>query len=224
EAFAAYAESAPVTLVAAAWWWVALQRPLNGRRAGTIAATSWLCLCLAHRVGLIMLIPQTIRALIPRQDDTSSGRQWMFIGTLLGLGCALGLTFAINSGGTLVQDARELLGSLRHSSSWVPLPDIVCLTLLVTPLAALSPAFAGGTDFSWWRGPEGVVTIAAVVPLLPMLVLFPTAAHGLGAHRDWDLAALPGFIGEVSVASWLATTAARSFSRVTRLLIPVLLL
>jgi len=50
------------------------------------------------------------------------------------------------------------------------------------------------------RTPSALLFAVALVPLLPMLLLFPMAPHGLGVHRDWDLAALPGLLAGLAAA------------------------
>src|SRR5437660_1461531 len=61
EAFAGYAESAPLLLAAAAWWWWALARPHTTPGRAATAVVGWLAVALAHRSGLVLLLPQLLR-------------------------------------------------------------------------------------------------------------------------------------------------------------------
>lgn len=84
EAFAGYAESAPLLLVAVVWWWTELERPLQGRAQVVRTTLAWLALALAHRMGLVLLVPQLLRALSPAlPGDTLAARRALFAGSLL---------------------------------------------------------------------------------------------------------------------------------------------
>jgi len=207
ETFAGYAESGGIVLAAGAWWWATLLAPLERPRHALAAALGWAALFLSHRVALVALIPQFARALIPLEGDRPAARRWL-AGLSLVAG-ALAIT-ALSTGvasQALGQDFEELGMSLTdwRALRLVASPDLVNLTLLVMPLALLAPFLAGARVLrEFLRTRRFALHAIAFVPLTPLLVIFPSAPHGLGAHRDWELAALPGLIASSAGAALLA--------------------
>lgn len=67
-------------------------------------------------------------------------------------------------------------------------------------------------------------TEAALVPMAPLLISFPMAAHGLGAHRDWDLALVPGLLATTFAGAALVRLDAPRLRGALAMLLPALLL
>lgn len=222
EVFACYAESGSVTLVFGALWWLAMLRPIHRPRHVVWAVLAWLAFACAHRLALVALVPQFARALTIRlEGDDERSRRWLAAGTL---GAAL-LAAAVGSATTeavLAQDFRELLVTAGRFTSAA---DLFNLLLVVAPLALLAPAVVGLARLrEVARSPLGALYATAFVPMAPLLVSFPMAAHGLGAHRDWDLALMPGLLATTFAAAALARLDAPRLRGALAMLLPALLL
>jgi len=193
QAFAGYAESAGLMLVAAVWWWAALLVPVDGRAPALRVAGAWIVLFMSHRLGLVMLLPQAWRAIgTPLEGDRPEARRLLLALTAAELVlAAMWLQYATPGVG-LARDLREFLGSLRSDGGprLTPASDALTLVALLSPLVPLAALLAGREARAAARGPELPLMLAAAVPLLPTLFVFPVAPSGLGAQRDWDLAAL----------------------------------
>lgn len=225
QVFAGYADGWPLTLAIAAWWWWALDRPHAAPRDALLAAALWLALVLAHRLGWVMLAPMAWRALAgARPGDGPRARAWLAGGTLAAAAVALALGIAI--GGTaLPQDLADLRATLAGPGGprLVPAWDLANLLALLMPFALLAPFLAGREARSAFvRSPSAGLFAAALVPLLPMLLLFPVAPHGLGAHRDWDLAVLPALFAGLAGARLLALAGEPAARRALLLVLPLL--
>ena len=207
QTFAGYAESGGIVLAAGAWWWVTLLGPLERPRQALAAALAWAALFLSHRVALVALLPQLARALVPLEGDRAPARRWLVVLSLTaGALAVLALRSGIGSQ-AIGQDFEELGMSLTdwRSLRLVAAPDLANLVVLVMPLALLAPLLAGAnTVREFLRTRRFVIHAAAFLPLTPLLIIFPSAPHGLGAHRDWELAALPGLIANSAGAALLA--------------------
>ena len=207
QTFAGYAESGGIVLTAGAWWWATLLGPLDRPRRALAAALAWAALFLSHRVALVALLPQLARAFIPLEGDRPLARRWLVFLTLAaGALAALALRSGIASQ-AIGQDFEELGMSLSdwRSLRLVAAPDLANLVVLVMPLALLAPWLAGAkTVHEFLRSRRFAIHAVAFLPLTPLLVIFPSAPHGLGAHRDWELAALPGLIANSGGAALLA--------------------
>lgn len=222
EVFAGYAESGSVTLVFGALWWLAMLRPIGRPRHAVFAVLAWLAFACSHRLALVALVPQFARALMIRLDgDDDRSRRWLALGTL---GAAI-LTAVAGSATTeavLAQDFRELLVT---AGRFTPATDLLNLLLVVAPLALLAPAIAGVARLrEVARSPLGALHAAAFVPMAPLLISFPMAAHGLGAHRDWDLALVPGLLATTFAGAALARLEAARLRGALAMLLPALLL
>jgi hypothetical protein len=207
QTFAGYAESGGIVLAAGAWWWATLLAPLERPRHALAAAMAWAALFLSHRVALVALAPQLARAFIPLEGDRAPARRLLVV---LSLAAAALAFLALRSGvasQAIGQDFEELGMSLHdwRSLRLVAARDLVNLIPLVMPLAVLAPLLAGAaTVREFLRTRLFTLHAVAFVPLTPLLVVFPSAPHGLGAHRDWELAALPGLIANSAGAALLA--------------------
>ncbi|MGH7741239.1 MAG: hypothetical protein ACRENS_04380, partial [Candidatus Eiseniibacteriota bacterium] len=209
ETFAGYAESGGIVLAAGAWWWATLLAPIQRPRHALAATLAWGVLFLSHRVALVALLPQFARALIPLEGDRAPARRWLAAfslaaGTLAWAALATGVASQ-----ALGQDLQELGMNLHdwRSLRLVPPVDLANLIVLVMPLALLAPLLAGGRTLGeFLRTRLCMLHAAAFLPLTPLLLVFPSAPHGLGAHRDWELAALPGLIANSAGAALLAST------------------
>jgi hypothetical protein len=206
EVFAGYAESGGLLLATATWWWAEMLAPLTGRGQALRTALAWLVLFLAHRIGLVMLLPLAWRALgPPLAGDTADGRRWLIGAGLAGTAIA-GVTLLLGAGGRqLGLDAGDLLPALPTMLRAVPPSDVLNLLLLVAPLAWLAPWPAGRARLAeFLRAPEARLVLIAALPLLPLVWIIPAGASALGAHRDWDLGTLAGFTLTLGAALLLA--------------------
>ncbi len=193
EAFAGYAEAAGVVAVAAVWWWAEMLAPLEGAAQAWRVAAAFMALVLAHRVGLVMLLPLLWRSLGPAASaDRPAGRR-----ALLGLTAAAVIVVAVVSlasgaGRQLAADARDLLRAARGFEAHPS--DIANSLALVAPLAVLAPVLSGRVGWvAWLREPAFQWIAAGAAPLLVALAwLFTVGESGLGAHRDWDANVLLG--------------------------------
>jgi hypothetical protein len=208
QAFAGYAEVWALALAVAAWWWTSLDRPFTRPRDALRAAALWLLLFLSHRLALVMLVPQAWRALgPPLAGDRPAARRLHLVLTLAlaALALALGAHAGVPA---LGRDAGDLARSLfdpaapRVTPPW----DLFGLLALTMPLALLAVPVAGRHALvAAARSPRAALALAALVPLAPMLLVYPVAPHGMGAMRDWDLAALPGLIASLAAAGLVAS-------------------
>lgn len=225
--YAGYADGWPLTLAVAAWWWWSLDRPHPSPAHAALPAALWLALVLGHRIGWVMLAPMAWRALAPaRAGDGTRARAGLAGATLAAAALAVALAGA-SGGSKLPQDFADLAATIagRSGPRLVPAWDLINLVLLVAPLALLAPALAGaGARAAFARSPGALLFAAALLPMLPMLVLFPVAPHGLGAHRDWDLAALPALLASLAAARLLALAGEARARRALWLAIPLLAL
>lgn len=222
QVFAGYAESGGVALAFGALWWVTLLRPLRVRRDALWAVLAWLALALAHRIALVALVPQLVRALAVRLDgDEDSPRRDLLAGTIAA-GVAAIVVGSSAAGGAVGRDLSELLGGLGRIT---PPFDVLNMAVLAMPFALLAPWLAGPRNLrAAARSPEGALHAVALLVLLPLLLVYPTAAHGLGAHRDWELAVLPGFVAASFVAHAFAKLDAERRRGALVALLPALLL
>lgn len=225
--FAGYADGWPLTLAIAAWWWWSLDRPHPTPGHAALPAALWLALVLGHRLGWVMLAPMAWRALRPaRTGDGARARAGLAVATIVAAAAAA--AFGSASGGSRVpQDVAELIATVAGPGGprLVPAWDLANLLVLVMPLAFLAPGLAdSGSRAAFARSESAPLFAVALVPLLPMLLLFAVAPHGLGAHRDWDLAALPALLAGLASARLLARTGDARLRRGLLLLLPVLAL
>lgn len=222
EVFAGYAESGSVILVFGGLWWWSLTATMHSRRRALLAVVAWLAFAAAHRVALVALVPQLLRAYSIRlEGDDDRARRWLGFGTLGAL-----FAGALASGeavrGVLAQDFGELFAT---ASRFTPLHDVVNLTVVVMPLALLAPLVLGAAPLrAELASPSGRLHLAAWLPLLPLVLVFPMAPHGLGPHRDWELAILPGWIATTFMAGALARMKPVRLRGALALLLPAQLL
>lgn len=222
EVFACYAESGSVTLVFGALWWLAMLRPIHRPRHVVLAVLAWIAFACSHRLALVALIPQFARALTVRlEGDDDRWRRWLAAGTLVGAILAA-VAGSATTEAVLAQDFSELLVTAGRFTSAA---DLFNLLLVVAPLALFAPAVAGVAGLrEVARSPLGVLHAMALVPMAPLLISFPMAAHGLGAHRDWDLALVPGLLATTFAGAALVRLDAPRLRGALAMLLPALLL
>lgn len=231
-AFAGYAESTALLLAAATWWWSALVRPLERPSRALVLALAWLAVALTHRSALVLLLPQLVRAAVPWPGDRPRPRAVLAAATLAAVAATLwlpGLDAGARQVGVDLGPLRSALGALPA----LPPLDVVNGLLLVAPFA-----FAALLLFAGARGADGVapsaparaalarpalLTLTGAAPLALVAVLGWSAPNGLGAHRDWDLAATAGLLLSLAGAAWLAE-AGRARRAALALAVPVLAL
>jgi hypothetical protein len=227
ETFAGYAESGGIVLAAGAWWWVTLLRPLERPRDAAAVALAWLALFLSHRIALVALIPQLARAFIVLPGDRVAARRLLVAVSLVAGALAWAALRSGVASQALGQDFEELGMSLRdwRALRLVAPVDLANLVVLVMPLALLAPLLAGVRAVrEFVRSRSGLLHAIAFVPLTPLLLVFPAAPHGLGAHRDWELAALPGLIANSAGAALLVCAAPARRRAALWLVLPLLAL
>ncbi len=222
EVLTGYAESGGVLLVCGAFWWSRMLAPVDSPRRAALVVFAWLVLAAAHRVALVAVVPQLLRAYVIRlPGDDDRLRRWIGVGTLLAL-AAGALVGGAGVREVLAQDFTELLATLRR---FMPLHDVLNLVAVVAPLALLAPMVVGLRGLrEAFRSPRGRLHAAALVPMLPLVFVFPMAPHGLGAHRDWELAIMPGWIASSLAVTVLATLEPRRLRGALALLLPAQLL
>ncbi len=194
QAFAGYAESAGLLLASAVWWWAEMMAPLDRPRQAFKTAGAWLAMVLSHRLGLVMLLPLVWRALGPplAGDRPETRRRLLLLGGTAALLAGAG-TMAGGGGRQLGMDLRDMMAALTGIAQAVPPSDYLNTVALVAPLAFLAPWLAGRDAIAGFvRSPLAGPLIAGSLALLPLMWMIPANSHGLGAHRDWDLAALGG--------------------------------
>jgi hypothetical protein len=227
EAFAGYAESAGLLFAVAAWWWAALLAPLRRPRDGIVAAFAWLVFFSCHRVALAMLPVQVLRPVIAAGPDDQPGpRRAALIADALAAGMAAGF-FLLSRGRLSGMDLSQFLASVSGPAGprLVPLHDVLNLLVLVAPLALLVPAFVRREDWTAFvRAPQSRLIATAAVLLLPLLLVFPVAPNGLGAHRDWDLNGLLGISLTLGAGSLLARLPEQRLRSALVCVLPVLAL
>ena len=227
EVFAGYAESGGIVLAAGVWWWCLLLQPMTRRRDAAFCALAWFAFFLSHRIALVALAPQLARGILfPLEGDQPAPRHWLVALSLLAAAAAAVL-LTNGEGSALGQDISELGFGLRslHDIRFTPVTDLANLVAAVMPLALLTPLFAGREALrTLLRSRVFALHAVALLPLAPMLLVFPVAGHGLGAHRDWEIAALPGLLATslAGAALGLASPARRRGALIV--LLPLLLL
>ncbi len=226
QAFAGYAEAWALALAVAAWWWAVLLRPLAHPRDAVRTALLWLLLLLAHRLALVLLIAQAWRGFGPALADDRRAVRRLHVGLTLAAAVLALAAAALPGGATLGRDAGDLLRSLSARDLRLTPPwDLVNLVALALPLAVIAPLAAGRDALAAFaRSPRGALAFSALVPLAPLLLVFPVAPHGMGAMRDWDLVALPGLLASAGAASLLGGVPTARLERALRWLLPVLAL
>jgi hypothetical protein len=208
EAFAGYAESAGLVAAIAVWWWAQMLAPLRRPRDAVKLVGLWLALALAHRLGVVMLLPTLVRTLGPGlPGDRPEVRRWIPLALTPAVGLAVVLLLSAGGDAQLGRDVTETLYTVRaRALSSAALFGVANTLLLVAPLAWLAPWFAGRDAFAAWvRHPAFPVLVVAAAPLaIGPLWLFPMAPSGLGHHRDWDLSLLLGITLTVAAGLLLA--------------------
>lgn len=206
EVFAGYTESAGLLLATAAWWWAEMLAPLDGTRQAARTAGAWLVMFLGHRLGMVMLLPLAWRAFGPplAGDQPESRKRLAVLGVVAA--AIGGATMMLGAGGRqLGMDLGDMTGAVSGAWRVIPVSDYLNTVALVAPLAWLAPWLAGReaiTGFLAW--PAGRLLLSGAIPLLPLMWIIPANVHGLGAHRDWDLAVLGGFTLTLTAAALLA--------------------
>jgi hypothetical protein len=228
QAFAGYAESTAVLLATAVWWWAVTLAPLDRWWAAARIALAWLMVFLAHRLGLVLLAPQLWRSLAPAfEGDRPAARRLLLILTLAeAAAAAMVLTTAVLPGGSL-RDIRELLEGVLgpHGPRLTPPLDLVSLLAVVAAPALLAPALIGREGLATFaRSRPLALFVVAALALSPMLFVYPVAPSGLGPHRDWDLASLPGLSLTAAAAFALSRLPASRLRGALVVLLPVLVL
>ena len=206
QAFAGYAESAGLLLATAVWWWAEMLAPLDRPRQALRTGVAWLAMVLSHRLGLVMLLPLAWRALGPpfSGDRPDARRRLLLVGAAAALVAGAG-SMAGGGGRQLGMDLRDMAGAVTGMARIVPPGDYLNTVALVAPLAFTAPWLAGREAIAGFvRTPLAGPLIAGSLVLLPLMWMVPANSHGLGAHRDWDLAALGGLTLTVTVLALLA--------------------
>ena len=225
QAFAGYAESAGVTLAVAVWWWGSMLSPLARPQDSAILVTTWALVALAHRTGLLLLVPLALRLLgPPLAGDQPGVRRAALVGTAIAvLAIVIAGLRAVDT--QLVRDARELL-RLPAPDTWRSLPtDLLNLLALSAPLAILAPLLAGREGLRrFFADARTRILLVAALPLLPLVWPLPVAGNGLGVHRDWDLSALLGLTLTIAGACLLASLPVARRRAALTLIVPLLVL
>jgi len=206
EAFAGYAESTGLLLASAAWWWAEMLAPLDSHRQATRTAGAWLVLAASHRLGLVMLLPLAWRAMGPAHagDRPEARRRLLLLSAGAAALAAAGMA-ATGGGRQLGTDVRDLTAALASVLRAVPPSDFLNALALTAPLAFLAPWLVGRAAVAGFvRRPHAGPLVAGSLALLPLVWLIPANASGLGAHRDWDLAALGGVTLTITATALLA--------------------
>jgi hypothetical protein len=226
QAFAGYAESAGLLLTTAVWWWAEMLAPLDRPRQALRTAGAWLVLVLSHRIGLVMLLPLAWRALGPPLpgDRPEERRRLLLLGAAAAL--AGGATTMVAGGrGQLGMDLGDMVGALGIMLKAVPPSDYLNTVALVAPLAILAPWFSGRAALAGFaRSPLAGPLLVAAGVLLPLMWLVPANGHGLGAQRDWDLAALGGLTLTLAAVALLARLPAGRLRGALACALPLLVL
>lgn len=227
EAFAGYAESSGLLLVAATWWWAELLAPIEDRRAAFRAALAWLALALVHRIALVMLLPQAWRALGPAlPGDRPEARRLLLHYSLGAVALAAGMLLAGSGARLLADDWHNLVGTVptgalpRH----LGLADIANLLLLLAPLLLVSAVLLGAPPRDIPQRPGAWLLITATAPLMVLGPIMPVGTSGFGAHRDWDLNLLLGLTLTLGAARILARLPAARLAGALTAALPVLAL
>ncbi len=206
QAFAGYAESAGLLLASAVWWWAEMLAPLERTRQALRTAGAFLAMVLSHRLGLVMLLPLAWRALGPplAGDRPETRRRLLLLGAAAAL-VAGAWTMAGGGSRQIGMDLRDMMAALTGIARAVPPGDYLNTVALVAPLAFLAPWLAGREALAGFvRSPLAGPLIAGSLVLLPLMWMVPANAQGLGAHRDWDLAALGGLTLTLTTVALLA--------------------
>jgi len=224
EAFAGYADSAALIGVATLAWWGEMLAPLDRPARAWRLSVAFVALLLAHRMAIVMLLPQLLRALGPGLPGDRPAVRRALLG-LIGLAVALAIALAMAEGvgPQLARDVTELLRSLRP---WpARLLDVLSALIVVAPLAIAAPALAGRAGAEFRRDPRALWIVVGAAPLLLGLIwVFPVGENGLGAHRDWDTNVLLGVTLTVGAAIWLARAGAPRLQRALTAALPLLTL
>jgi len=212
-AFAGYAESTALLLVVAAVWWSELARPLDRVPRGLVAGLAWLALALTHRSALVLLLPQLLRALVPWPEDRPGARRALAGSTFAGAAAVLWLPGLDLGARQVGVDLNPLRAAFEHLPA-LPASDVANGMLLVAPLALAALLLVAGARDSAGVGDTGPgpaagsgpmpLALAGAVPLALVAVLGWSAPNGLGALRDWDLAAVAGLLASFAAAAALA--------------------
>ena len=207
QAFAGYAESAGLLLATAVWWWAEMLAPLDRPRQALRTAGAWLVMVLSHRLGVVMLLPLAWRALGPplAGDRPDARRRFLLVGAAAAL--VAGVVTMAGGGGRrqLGMDLSDMASALGSMARVVPPRDYLNTVALVAPFAFLAPWLAGREAIAGFvRSPLAGPLIAGSLVLLPIMWMVPANSHGLGAHRDWDLAALGGLTLTLTTLALLA--------------------
>jgi hypothetical protein len=226
QAFAGYAESAGLLLACAMWWWAEMMSPLDRPRQALLTAGAWLAMVLSHRLGVVMLLPLAWRALgPPLPGDRPESRRWLLVLGAAAVVVAGAGTLAGGGSRQIGMDLRDMAGALTGVARAVPPADYLNTLALVAPLAFFAPWLAGrqaGAEFL--RSPLAGPLIAGSLILLPLMWMVPANAHGLGAHRDWDLAALGGLTLTLTAVALLARLPSSRLCGALACVLPLLVL
>jgi hypothetical protein len=225
QAFAGYAESAGIVAVTAVWWWAEASGPLANRRQAWRTVAAFLAVALAHRAGIVLGLALLVRAAGPRGAwDEDGARRTLLLGGLGAIALVVAAAFATGVANQYATDAGDLMNAFRNSRFHAF--DLLNGLALVAPLALLS-LFASGASrrVEWLRSPAAVWTAAAAAPRLFVLgFLYPSAAHHLGAHREWESQLLTGITLTAAAASLLGGLETARRRAVLAVLLPPLVL
>lgn len=229
EAFAGYAESAGVVLVAGAWWWCEMLAPLDRRSRVVRLAGAWLLFLLFHRVALVLVPVMLVRGMRRHHpQDTDAARRESLVATAFAVLLGVVILAFASSGGRLGGDFADLFAVL---SGWlrgrrVPaLSDVLNLLVLVAPvawvaLATLRDPSRNARDTAGRGWLYGV----ALVSLFPMILALLTGPHELGGHRDWDTSVLFGWTLSLAAVDFILRLPAGRARAVLAAAVPVLAL
>lgn len=225
EAFAGYAESAPLLLAAVAWWWAELERPLDATPQSVRVALAWLAAGLAHRMGLVLVLPMLLRALGPALPGDVPRARRALLGATVAIALALLFVPGFDWGaGQAGIDLAPLEAALRALPR-LPFADVANALLLSAPLALVAAPFARRDAWAGVaRDPRTALALAGGVPLALIVLAGWAAGNGLGAHRDWDLATVPGLLLAVPALQLLAAAPAARWRTALAWAAPVLAL